>query len=60
MMQEELLMRPRQMKSFRTNSEKYLQTGINLLGDIERYSHTSDIKAKQKLYRTSDIMPVKH
>ncbi|HUU99775.1 MAG TPA: hypothetical protein VMW32_02320, partial [Bacteroidales bacterium] len=46
---EQLLLRLRQIKCVRSNFEKYLQSGINLLGNLEKYYHTSDIEVKQQL-----------
>ena len=46
---EQLLLRLRQIKSVRSNFEKYLQSGINLLGNLEKYYHASDIEVKQQL-----------
>jgi DNA invertase Pin-like site-specific DNA recombinase len=43
---EQLLLRLRQIKSVRSNFEKYLQSGVNLLGNLEKYYHTSDIEEK--------------
>jgi site-specific DNA recombinase len=46
---EQLLLRLRQIKSVHSNFEKYLQSGINLLGNLEKYYHASDIEVKQQL-----------
>jgi hypothetical protein len=46
---EQLLLKLRQIISVRSNFEKYLQSGINLLGNLEKYYHESDIEVKQQL-----------
>ena len=46
---EQLLLKLRQIKSVRSNFEKYLQSGINMLGNLEKYYHASDIEVKQQL-----------
>lgn len=46
---EQLLLKLRQIKSVRSNFEKYLQSGINLFGNLEKYYHTSDVEIKQQL-----------
>lgn len=46
---EQLLFKLRQIKSVKGNFEKYLQSGINLLGNLEKYYHTSDVEIKQQL-----------
>jgi len=40
------LLKLRQIKSVRSNFEKYLQSGINLLGNLEKYYHTADVEVK--------------
>jgi site-specific DNA recombinase len=42
-------MKLRQIKSVRSNFERYLQSGINLLRYLEKYYHTSDVEIKQQL-----------
>jgi hypothetical protein len=46
---EQFLLKLRQIKSARSNFEKYLQSGINLLGNLEKYYHTADVEVKQQL-----------
>ena len=46
---EQLLLRLRQIKSVRSNFERYLHTGINLLSNLEKYYQTSDVDGKQQL-----------
>jgi hypothetical protein len=46
---EQHLLRLRQIKSVRSNFEKYLQSGINLLGNLKQSYQTADIEVKQQL-----------
>jgi DNA invertase Pin-like site-specific DNA recombinase/tetratricopeptide (TPR) repeat protein/predicted RNA-binding Zn-ribbon protein involved in translation (DUF1610 family) len=46
---KQFLLKLRQIKSVRSNFEKYLQSAINLLGNLEKYYHTADVEVKQQL-----------
>ena len=52
---EQFLFKLRQIKSVKSNFEKYLQSGIHLLGNLEKYYHTSDIEIKQISYNLANI-----
>ncbi len=54
---EQSLLKLRELKSVKSNFEKHLQTGINLLANLEKFYHKADIEVKQQLIRS--IFPEK-
>lgn len=46
---EQSLLKLRELKSVKSNFEKHLQTGINVLANLEKFYHKADIEVKQQL-----------
>ena len=46
---EELIVKLRQIRSVKRNFEKYLESGINLLTNLNKFYHSADIDTKQQL-----------